>query len=68
MWGVSSWMLLCWFAIADGHSVVRKALVDSVGRAAWPELWPVVDALAASGDADSKVLQQAYEKHLSRSK
>lgn len=54
-------------AVQDDNPDVRKALVDSVGRAAWPELWPVVDALAKGGDADSKGLQQAYEKHLSRS-
>jgi len=50
--------------LKDEHPIVRKALVDSVGRAAWPELRPVVDALAASGAPGSRVLQQAYEKHL----
>lgn len=55
-------------ALKDPHPVVRTALVDSVGRAAWSELWPVVDALAASGNAEFKVLREAYEKHLPRHK
>jgi hypothetical protein len=53
-------------ALKDTHPQVRKALIDAVGRAAWPELWPVVDALAASGDADSRVLRDAYQAHLPR--
>ncbi len=53
-------------AVEDKDSIVRTALIKSVGRAAWRELWPVVDALAASGDADALVLQEAYTKHLPR--
>lgn len=53
-------------ALKDAHPIVRKALVDSVGRAAWRELWPAVDALAASGDHDAMVLKQGYEKYLPR--
>ncbi len=55
-------------AVADKDPIVREALILSVGRAAWPELWPVVDALAASGDADAMVLQEGYEMYLPRSK
>lgn len=53
-------------ALKDDHPEVRKALVLAVGRAAWPELWPVVDALAKSGDDETRVLRQAYEKHFAR--
>jgi hypothetical protein len=53
-------------AVADQHPEVRKALIDSVGRAAWPELRPVVDKLAEAGDSDSMVLKRSYEQHFSR--
>jgi hypothetical protein len=35
-------------AIKDETPEVRAALLESVGRAAWLELWPVVDELAKS--------------------
>jgi len=53
-------------AVKDGHPEVRAALVEAVGRAAWPELWPVVDELAQSGTAEASVLKEAYERHLPR--
>lgn len=52
--------------LEDKHPDVRKTLVEAVGRASWPELWPVVNALAESGEPESVVLQQAYEKYLPR--
>jgi len=54
-------------ALKDENPEVRAALVESVGRAAWPELWPVVDELAKSGTADAAVLKDGYEIHLPRS-
>jgi hypothetical protein len=51
-------------ALKDDTEVVRNALVDSVGRAAWPELWPIVDTLARTGTSAAKALQEAYAKHL----
>lgn len=53
--------------LEDGHPDVRKALVLSVGRAAWPELWPVVDELAKSGTPEATTLKEGYEIHLPRS-
>jgi hypothetical protein len=55
-------------ALDDPRPEVRTALVESVGRAAWRELWPVVDAIAKTGDAESKTLQEAYEEHFPRSR
>jgi len=55
-------------ALEDDHPEVRKALVQSVGRAAWPELWPIVDELAKSGTSEAAVLKEGYEIHLSRSR
>jgi hypothetical protein len=54
--------------LEDSHPDVRKALVQAVGRASWPELWPVVNVLAKSGAPDSVVLQEAYEKYLPRAR
>jgi len=53
-------------AVSDGDPVVRAALLESVGRAAWPELWPVVDALASPETAEGTALKDAYEAHLPR--
>lgn len=55
-------------ALKDEHPEVRGALLESVGRTAWPELWPVVDELAKSGTAEAALLKESYEKHLPRSK
>ena len=54
--------------IKDKNPEVRAALLESVGRAAWPELWPVVDELAESGTPATAVLKRSYEKYLPRSK
>jgi hypothetical protein len=53
-------------AVKDEHPEVRAALIEAVGRAAWPELWPVVDELAGAGTAEAAVLKQSYEKHIPR--
>lgn len=53
-------------AVKDENPEVRTALVESVGRAAWPELWPVVDELAKSGTAEAAVLKEGYEIHIPR--
>jgi hypothetical protein len=54
-------------AAADDDSAdVFKALTAAVGRAAWPELWPVVDKLAATGKAEGKDLAKAYEARVPR--
>ena len=53
-------------AVKDEHPAVRAALIEAVGRAAWPELWPVVDELTGSGTAEAAVLKQSYEKHIPR--
>lgn len=53
-------------AVKDDHPDVRQALVDSVGRAAWRELWPVVDELRKSNSQGSEALLRAYERHLPR--
>jgi len=53
-------------AVKDDHPEVRAALLESVGRAAWPELWPVVDELAKSGTPEAAVLKESYEMHLPR--
>jgi hypothetical protein len=55
-------------AVKDENPEVRAALVESVGRAAWPELWPVVDELAKSGTPEAAVLKEGYEMHLPRSR
>jgi hypothetical protein len=55
-------------AIKDETPEVRAALLESVGRAAWLELWPVVDELAKSGTAEAAALKESYEIHLPRSK
>lgn len=55
-------------AIKDEHPEVRAALLESVGRAAWLELWPVVDELAKSGSPEAAVLKESYEKYLPRPK
>lgn len=54
-------------AVGDENPLVREALIEAVGRAAWRELWPVVDELARSGDEESRRLKEAYERHLPRS-
>jgi len=53
-------------AVKDEHPEVHAALIEAVGRAAWPELWPVVDELAGAGTAEAAVLKQSYEKHIPR--
>jgi hypothetical protein len=53
-------------ALKDQSAEVRKALLEAVGRAAWPELWPLVDALDESGTADAKALLQSYGTHVLR--
>lgn len=53
-------------AVKDEHPEVRAALIEAVGRVAWPELWPVVDKLAGSGTDEAAVLKQGYEKHIPR--
>lgn len=53
-------------AIKDEHPEVRAALLESVGRAAWPELWPIVDELAKSGTPEAAVLKEGYEMYLRR--
>jgi hypothetical protein len=55
-------------AVKDENPGVRAALLEAVGRAAWPELWPVVDELARSGTAEAAVLKEGYELHLPRSR
>jgi hypothetical protein len=52
--------------LKDHDLQVRSALIESVGRAAWKELWPVVEELAASGDPDARILKESYERHLGR--
>jgi hypothetical protein len=54
-------------AVKDENPEVRTALLEAVGRAAWRELWPVVDELARSGTAEAAVLKAAYERHVPRS-
>ena len=54
--------------VKDKNPEVRAALVESVGRAAWPELWPVVDELAESGTTATAVLKRSYERYLPRSR
>lgn len=53
-------------AVKDEHPLVRAALLESIGRAAWPQLWPVVDELAKSGTPEAAVLKESYEMHLPR--
>jgi hypothetical protein len=54
-------------AAKDGAPGVFKALIAAVGRAAWPELWPIVDELAKSKEPEAKELKSAYEAHIPRS-
>lgn len=51
-------------ALEDHEPQVRSALIESVGRTAWKELWPVVEELAASGASDAKALKESYERNL----
>jgi hypothetical protein len=53
-------------AVKDENPEVRAALVEAVGRAAWPELWPVVDALAKEGTVEAVALKESYDAHLPR--
>jgi hypothetical protein len=55
-------------AVADDDPAVRAALIEAVGRAAWPELWPVVDAIAKAETPEAVVLKEGYELHLPRSR
>jgi hypothetical protein len=53
-------------ALEDKSPEVFKALIAAVGRAAWPELWPIVDDLAKTGKPEAEDLQKAYERHIPR--
>jgi hypothetical protein len=53
-------------AVRDEHPEVRAGLLESVGRAAWLELWPVVEELAKAKSPESETLLRSYEKHLPR--
>jgi len=53
-------------ALGNQHPDVRKALIEAVGRAAWSELWPVVDELNKARSPESETLRRAYEAHLPR--
>lgn len=53
-------------ALKDEHPDVRQALVDSVGRTAWQELWPVVDELSKAKAPGAEALLRAYEQHIAR--
>lgn len=53
-------------AVRDPDTKVRQALIDSIGRTAWRELWPVVDELAKSGDETATTLRESYQRHLPR--
>jgi hypothetical protein len=48
-------------AAKDSSPEVFKALTASVGRAAWPELWPVVHELAKTGKPEADDLVKAYQ-------
>jgi hypothetical protein len=45
--------------------------VEALGRAAWPELWPIIDDLLATEKseeilAEARVLRDVYEKRVPR--
>lgn len=48
-------------ATRDTAPEVFKALTAAVGRAAWSELWPVVDELVKTGKPEASDLQKAYQ-------
>lgn len=54
-------------ALKDPDPMVRKALVDAIGRTGWDSLWPLVEKLADTKDPDALGLQAAYQKHHPRS-
>jgi len=53
-------------AAADRSAEVLDALIAAVGRAAWPELWPVVDEIATR-NAEAEELAKAYGTTVPRS-
>jgi hypothetical protein len=55
-------------AAKDSAPEVLHALVDAVSRAAWPELWPVVEELASTGMPEAQDLRKAAQAHLPRAR
>jgi NTP pyrophosphatase (non-canonical NTP hydrolase) len=53
-------------AAKDPALEVFQALVEAVGRAAWPELWPVLDELVKTGKAEAEDLKNAARAHITR--
>ena len=53
-------------AAKDKTPEVVAALMDAVSRAAWPELWPVIEELAKAGTPEAKELYESAVKQLPR--
>src|SRR6266571_7431760 len=65
----SRWVEAFKRAACDKTPEARRGLIGALGRAAWPELWPIVDELDRSetdGELreEVRVLRESYGRHI----